>query len=576
MNVRRRWSALLTCAMLLTACGGAPTTGTSPAASTSAAASSAASPAASLASGGTPVSGGSIIVGTPQEPASLNPLLASATIEDAIGSLFTEGLVQIDAAGAFAPVLAEELPAVSDDGLTVTYKLKRGVTFSNGDPFTCADVQYTREAILSELSQVSTSGYSTIDTIDCPDEHTAIVRFSKLYAPYLRLFSYILPRAAGEVQQLDSWAFNRAPIGTGPWLLKEWKSGDSMALVRNPSYREQGKPYLDALNIKILPSREVGVQLLGTGEIDVLWDLTEADFPALKALEAQGVGYAAAVTGENELLVLNLADPAVDAPPDAATNPHPILSDLRVRQAMQLGIDRQAIAAALLYGNVQPGSTLLPVGQFACPGATAAYDPEAAKALLEQAGWQAGADGVRVKDGQRMELKVQTTSGNKLREDTQQVLVEQMKALGIALRIENVPSDVLFAGWGDNGLRKHGRFDIVLYTTGPGIDPDSHLFANYHSASIPTAENTGDGSNYSRYRNATVDEELDKAAATTDLAARKAAYCKANAQILTDLPRIPLYERLSLSGYRTRIQNFKVSPGASDFTVGSESWWLKP
>lgn len=575
MNVRRRWSALLTCTMLLAACGGPPTAGTSPIASTGTAASTAASPVASAASG-TPVSGGSIIVGTPQEPASLNPLLASATIEDAIGSLFTEGLVQIDATGAFTPVLAEELPAVSEDGLTVTYKLKRGVTFSNGDPFTCADVQYTREAILSELSQVSTSGYSAIDAIDCPDEHTAIVRFGKLYAPYLRLFSYILPRAAGDVKQLDTWAFNRAPIGTGPWLLKEWKSGDSLALARNPAYREQGKPYLDAVNIKILPSREVGVQLLGTGEIDVLWDLTEADFPTLKALEPQGVGYAAAVTGENELLVLNLADPAVDAPPDAAQSPHPILSDLRVRQAMQQGIDRQAIAAALLYGNVQPGSTLLPVGQFACPGATVTYNPEAAKALLEQSGWQAGADGIRVKDGRRMELKIQTTSGNKLREDTQQVLVEQMKALGIELRIENVPSDVLFAGWGDNGLRKHGRFDIVLYTTGPGIDPDSHLFANYHSASIPTAENTGDGSNYSRYRNATVDQELEKAAATTDLAARKEAYCKANAQILTDLPRIPLYERLSLSGYRTRIQNFKVSPGPSDFTVGSESWWLQP
>lgn len=524
-----------------------------------------------------PIPGGTLIVGSPQEPETLNPLLSSQSIADALSALTIEGLVEVDADGNYAPVLAEALPEVSEDGLVVTYKLKQGVKFSNGDPFTCADVVYTWEAIMSDLAQASTSGYRDIDSIECPDDYTVVMNFAQVYAPYLRLFSFVLPRAAGDPANLDSWEFNRKPIGTGPWVLKEWRAGDQIIYVKNPNYREaaEGRPYLDSVIIKILPSREVGMQLLGTGEIHALWDLIEADFPALEAMKSKGVGYAAAVTGENELLVLNFADPAVDAPPDPAQAPHPVLYDLRVRQAIQLAIDKQLIVDTLLNGQVKPGTTVLPVGQFACPQPLSEYNPEKAKALLEEAGWKVGADGIREKDGVKASLKFQTTSGNKLREDTQQVLVEMLKEIGIELRIENVPSDVLFAGWDNNGLRKHGRFDIVMYTTGPGIDPDSHLFGNYHSARIPTAANKGAGNNFSRYINPDVDAWIDEAAGITDVAQRRKLYCKVAEQINKDLPRIFLYERLLITGVRDEVQNFRVSPGPNDFTTGSANWWIK-
>jgi peptide/nickel transport system substrate-binding protein len=501
-------------------------------------------------------------------------VLATSSIEDAIGSFFTEGLVEVNADGQYAPVLAEALPEVSDDGLVVTYTLREGVTFSNGDPLECADVQFTLDAILSDLSQAGTAGYRDIDSIDCPDPRTVVVNFVELYAPYLRLFSYILPRAAGDLATLDTWEFNRNPIGTGPWVVQEWRTGDSITLAPNPNYRDEGKPYLETVVIRVLPSREVGMQLLGTGEIGVLWDLIEADFPQLEQMADQGVGYASAVTGENELLLLNLGDPAVEAPADVAANPHPILSDLRVRQAIQAGIDKQTIVDALLYGNVRVGNSVVPTGPFACPQEPSAYDPAAAQALLEEAGWVVGSDGIREKDGQRLSLKIQTTSGNKLREDTQQVLVEMMKAIGVEFIIENVPSDVLFAGWDSKGLRKIGNYDIVLYTTGPGIDPDSHLFGNYHSASIPTVENEGAGSNFSRWVNPAVDTAIDAGAATSDTAARQAEYCTVAEQINAELPRIFLYERLLITGYRTNLQNFRVSPGPADFTTGSANWWL--
>lgn len=521
-----------------------------------------------------PVRGGAVVIGTPQEPGVLNPLLASSSIEDAISSLTIEGLVQVDDQGNYVPVLAEALPAVSEDGLLVTYKLKPDIKFSNGDPFTCADVQFTVEAILSDLSGASTSGYNRIDAVECPDDLTAEVYFSEVYAPYLRLFSYIIPRSAGDLAALDSWDFNRNPIGTGAWIVKEWVAGDYIEFMPNPNYREAGKPYLDSLIVKILPSREVGMQLLGSGEIKALWDITEADFPALESMATQGVTYAGAQTGENELLLFNFADPAVDAPADASANPHPILNDLRVREAIQLAIDKQEIVDTLLYGNVNVGTTVLPNGAFACPQPPSEFNVEKANALLDEAGWTLGADGIREKDGVKMELKITTTSGNLLREQTEQVLVEMLKAIGLNLVIENVPSDVLFAGWDSNGMRKHGQFDILLYTTGPFLDPDSHLYQNYHSDNIPTAANEGAGSNYSRYVNADVDAWIDEAASITDIEQRRALYCQVAAQINQDLPRAFLYERLLLSGYRTELQNFKVSPGPSDFTWGAADWWL--
>ena len=568
MLLRKPLALLLLVAILLLA--GCTAAAVAPAADSEAAAAEAAAPAA-----GEPVRGGTAVAGTPQEPGVLNPLLILATIEDVVSSFVVEGLVQVDDQGAFVPVLAADLPAVSEDGLTLTYQIKPGITFSNGDPLACADVVYTWEAILSEFSQASTSGYDKIAAIDCPDDLTVVVTFSEVYAPYLRLFSYILPRSAGDPVDLDSWEFNRNPIGTGPWVLADWQAGNYIEFAPNPNYREEGKPYLDSLIVKILPSREVGLQLLGTGEILSLWDVTEADFPALDAMSEQGVSYATARTGENELLVFNFADPAVDAPADASANPHPVLNDLRVRQAIQFAINKQELADTLLYGNVAVGTTILPTGDYACPQPPSEFSVEKANALLDEAGWTLGADGIREKDGVKMELKITTTSGNLLREQTQQVLAEMLKVVGISLVIENVPSDVLFAGWASDGLRKHGAFDIVMYTTGPYQDPDSHLNTNYNSASIPTAENEGSGSNYSRWVNADFDAAIDEAASLTDLDARRELFCTAAELINQDLPRLFLYERLLVNGYNTRLQNFKVSPGPSDFTFESQNWWIQ-
>lgn len=233
---RWRWVSLLVLAVivlpLVAGCGGqtaAPAAEAPTAEAPAVEVPAAEAPVAEAPAATGPTPGGVLIVGSPQEPETLNPLLSGQSIADALSALSVEGLVEVDAEGKYAPVLVEALPEVPEDGLVVTYQLKPGVTFSNGDPFTCADVVYTWNAVMSDLSQASTSGYSDIDSIDCPDDTTGVVNFAELYAPYLRLFSYILPQAAGDPANLDS------------------------------------------VIVKILPSREVGMQLLGiaNGLLDV-------------------------------------------------------------------------------------------------------------------------------------------------------------------------------------------------------------------------------------------------------------------------------------------------------------------
>ncbi len=521
--------------------------------------------------------GGVAVVGILQEPGSLSPLFAASEIDDMIASFVVEGLVGIDADGSYVPVLAESLPEVSSDGLLLTYKIKPGIRFSNGDELVCADVQFTRDTILSSLSRTGSSGYSDIETIECPDDYTVVVTLSDLYAPYLNLFSFIVPRSAGDPAVMDSWSYHRAPTGTGPWVVSNWIAGDSIEFTPNPYYRDPGKPYLDRIIVKILPNREMGLQRLAAGEITVFWDLGEADLPI--AAQQPGVLYASAAygSGENELLVFNFADPGVDAPLDPADAPHPILYDLHVRQAIQFAIDKQAIAAALLDSSARPATSVLPAGAFACPLPPSEYNPTKAIALLEQAGWMPGADGIRTNTaGSRLSLKIASPSGSQIHEHTAQLLAEMLNQVGIELLFEALSPEGFFAAWEPNGIRPHGGFDILLYTTGAGIDPDAHLFANYHSAGIPTFENQGTGSNYSRYIHADIDAWIDEAAHLTSAGARRDLYCKVAAQINSDLPRIFIYERPALSGYREELQNFSLSSGFAGLSVASQIWWLQP
>ncbi len=525
----------------------------------------------------TPKRGGKVVVAYWQSPVQLNYYAGTQTVVNDVNQYVVEGLTNVMPDGTRVPWLAKEVPTlqnggVSADGKTVTYKLKEGVLFSDGTPLTCDDVVFTWKYIMTPgVGVTSTTGYKDIDSIECPDPLTVVIKFKQVYAPFLVLFDRaIIPRNAGDLKNAKDWPYNRKLIGTGPFKIEEWVPDDHITLSRNEKFRDKDRPLLDTLILRYTPSSDVTLQLLASGDVDVMWNNTEADIPVLE--KSPGVRIVMVPGASSERLNLNLAENKEGADP---SKPHPMLSDVRVRQAISLGLNRLRIIDKLLFGKAQPGSSELVQGFFSCPEVKPyPYDPEKAKQLLDEAGWKPGADGIRTKDGQRLRLKFQTTSGNKLREDSQVLMSEDMKAIGVELFIENAPSSVVLGTWESGAAIKRGNFDIEMHTTGPGVDAHGQMFALWHSSQMPT-EKFKSGTNITRYNNPKADEILDKAAGELDPNKRRAMYCQVAQMIYDDASTIYLYARNSINSQRVRVQGNVAGNIWRNIGWDAHNWWVQ-
>jgi peptide/nickel transport system substrate-binding protein len=527
---------------------------------------------------GQPKPGGTLRIALYQEPAILNPYLNSQTAGTEVMNLIFLGLTEVDPDGKRLPVLATEVPTVqnggvSADGKTVTYKLRRDVKWHDGKPFTAKDVQFTWQAIMDTSNPIaSRTGYNLITAVEMKDEYTATVVFKEFYAPFATLFPSILPAHAydGKTAGMDKHDQARKPIGTGPFKVQEWSSGNHVTLAKHADFHQKGKPYLDQVVFRITPSREVGIAQVKTGEADVVWDLSEASVPEVEADPNLIVWSGPAP--DVERLILNFSAPS--GPTQGLPgSKHPVLSDPKVREAIELAINKKGIVDKLLFGKTTVASSPVPMGWAAYKPAPVDYNPNRAKQLLDEAGWRPGPDGIRAKDGVKMALTYSTTTGNALRERTQQVIQENLQEVGILLEIRNLPSAVLLGQWADNSPRKRGNFDINMWTTNAGIDPHQHLVQYFHSSQIPTEANKGDGFNYSRLMDPEVDKALEEAGATPDEAKRKAAYERALKGIIASRAHIYLYNRLDVDGARKYVQGHKNNAW-STLTWDLHEWWL--
>jgi len=517
---------------------------------------------------GEPKTGGVLTLGLYQEPDNLNPYLAVQTASRLVRELTIEGLVDAGPGDEYVPALAAEVPSeenggISADGRTITYQLREGLEWSDGHPLTSADVKFTWDTIMAPGNAVnSRTGYELIDSIETPDDTTVVVQFSELYAPALSLFSIaagILPQHVLEGQSLADAEYNRAPEGTGPFVVSEWTSGDSIVLDRNPNYREDGRPYLDQIVVRLIPSREVGIARLRAGEVDVLWDLIETQIPEFEQLP--DVTLQSTPTTNVEYLGLN--------------TDNPILADVNVRQAIAAAVDRSPIVDDLLYGKTEAATSPIGMG-WAAPEdlQLPEYDPAAAQALLEDAGWTDGdGDGIREKGGQPLELRITTPTGSQTRELTQQLLQEQLGAVGIRLTIENAPAASIFGNWEENGLLKRGEFDIVEDTWGADFDPADFLATLFTSDQIPTAANGGEGWNFFRLDDPQLDAAIAAGSATLNQEERAAAYRTAVERIAESSVYIPLYRRAELDAFSAAVQGYEINSW-DEFTWNAKDWWL--
>jgi peptide/nickel transport system substrate-binding protein len=541
--------------------------------------------------------GGTLVLGFYQEPELLSALIRTQTVATWAGDFLESGLVIPAPDGTFIPELAKEVPSpsnglVSEDGLTVKYNLMEGIKWEDGDPFDCQDIVFTWQVVTHpESGAVSVSGYEDMESITCEDnDMTVVIKYSKFYAPYLTMFKDgIIPSHLGlDPADMQNWEFNRKPLSLGPYKLEEWISGDSMTLVRNENYwkwESEGKPYVDTIILRWIESREVGKQLIQTGDLDFVWDLSEADIP--EAENWEGVVISNVPSTSTERLVLNHVDPELDAPCAdwlrENPSPHWALGDPKVREAIELGIDKQTIVDKLLYGLATVSSTEMNLGWAAADIPPSEFNPEKARALLEEAGWtDEDGDGVRecngcpyAEAGKILKLKLQSTSGNALREQCEQVLIEMMADIGIEFYIENVPSAELFGSYSAGAFRKHGQFDILLYTTTYGADPHYDINGYYASYNAPCDDNGGSGFNYARWISDEFDAQMEIAGSSPDLEVRKAAYQRGCELIAEGRPHIYLYDRADVDFLREHFKGYEANIWTFTGSWNAEEWYLE-
>ncbi len=546
-------------------------------------------PEAKAATGGDqPVRGGQVVLVIPEEPATLNPYLADAAIVRQVAEATSwTGLTTVNETGEFVPTLAAELPTeanggLSADHLTVTWKLRPDLKWSDGQPLTSDDVKFTWEAISNpDSGALNSEGFPEIESVETPDALTAIVHYSEPYVGYLDQFSRgLLPRhATGTPETMLNWEWNRKPVGAGPFVLQEWKSGESITFERNPNYSEAGKPYLDRLIFKAVPEPAAQTALMLQGEAHVhLWPgETRAEYDTLMKGQAKQV----LVPGIwNMAIDFNLSQP-FDKDPGASA-PHPILGDIRVRQAIAHAIDYDTLMRDVMQGDVKPSDNPFAYGWYECDlPRQYGFDQEAAKKLLDEAGWVAGSDGIRVAkgakyaaDGTRLSLELQGYTNFEPLQRTEEFIVENLKAVGVEAKIQNYDFSIIFGSFADGSPRKLGDFDMLIYDRGFTIEPQGEVQRSWSSQSIPNADNPSDDNNF-RWVNAEADAAIAEAGSTFDLDQRKAAYCRLGEQILADLPQIYMYVFQDGYGMSDRLHGYTVSTWGS-MTWGAQNWWLAP
>ena len=457
-------SILIALSMALAACGGgastpqvpanqSPTTGPS-------GGESPAAPTSNVRTGGDK----SIVVVIPEDPPSFNPIMADTGYDALVMKLVLLGLADIDPDGNIFPELAAELPTqengdvVLDEEagtMAVTWKLRQDVQWADGTPVTADDVVFTYDAIVDPNTGSWIPGIDYVDSVEKVDDYTVVVNYNAVYPGYLTQFGgeqvVIWPAHYCDASQgFSSWDCNRQPLSDGPFTLDEWVNGDHMTFVRNENYFEAGKPAIAKITVRIVPDESVRKTMLINGDADLDMWTTENMVEDLK--NAPNVEVTPSKT--NRWVMRIFFNLAAKGTTDPVATPHPILSDVRVRRAIRMAIDVDTISKEFFLGYAQPTWTEFFRQPYVCDIPRPKYDPEAAAALLDEAGWKdTDGDGVRechgcgtAEDGYKMEMQFITYAeyGEPLIL-TQQLIAEMLGKLGIKLNLSVVEGSVLWA-----------------------------------------------------------------------------------------------------------------------------------
>ncbi|SEL16539.1 peptide/nickel transport system substrate-binding protein [Roseivivax marinus] len=477
-----------------------------------------------------------------QAPSILNPYLSGGTKDIQASSLVLEPLVRYDETAERQPWLVTEVPTlenggVSEDLTQITYNLRDDITWSDGSPLTAEDVVFTAEYCMDpEGGCAQRAKFDHIESVEAVDDQTVTVTFSRPmpnpYSMFVGGESPIIQKAQfqdclGAAASTCTEA-NFNPIGTGPFVVEDFRPNDVITFTANDNYREEDKPAFQTVNFKgggdaVAAARAV----LETGEYDYAWNL-QLTPDVLDQMAAAGQGEPIAAFGTLvERIEMNMTDPSPDLPEgERATvqHPHPILTDERVRRALSMAIDRQLLTE-IGYGQAgQATCNLVPAPeQFASDNTEClTQDIEGAKALLDEAGWtDENGDGVREKDGMDLSLLFQSST-NAVRQDFQALIKQWWSEIGVETELRNVDSSVFFGGDpGSPDTFQKFYADVEMYANNfDGTDPQPYL-AQYRCGNEPKPESQWQGENINRFCSEEYDALLDELGETGEPAERQ-------------------------------------------------------
>jgi peptide/nickel transport system substrate-binding protein len=536
-----------------------------------------------------PAEGSSITILIAEAPPSFNASIGDTGYDALVMELALLGLADFDANGQIFPELAEQLPTVENGGVVVdeengtmdvTWKMRKDVEWADGEPVNADDVVFTYDAIVHPETGSWTQGIDYVDGVEKIDDYTVVVHYNTIYPGYLTQFGgeqvVIWPEHYCDAEQgFVAWDCALTPLSSGPYILEEWAAGDHLTFVRNPNYFEPGKPAIDEVIVRIVPEASVRREMLVRGDGDVIMWATEAVVDSLKDEPSVKISQSPTVRWAMRLF-FNLAERGTI---DAQGTPHPILSDVRVRQAIRQAIDVDTISNEIFLGYSTPVWSEFFREPFVCDVPRPVYDPAAAMALLEEAGWvDEDGDSVRechgcqtAEEGYPMSMEFMTYSeyGEPL-ELTQQLIGEMLADIGIQLKLSILEGSVLWADYQSGGIEQRGDFDINLWDDGYfGDDPTDFLWELYYSqAAEPDL-----GWNVVRYVNEEVDALIDSAY-TLDEAARKDLFCQLAEILDRDLPVMLMFSAINADAYSARLEG--VQSSINDIvTWNVADWTLK-
>ncbi|MFJ3496381.1 ABC transporter substrate-binding protein [Streptomyces sp. NPDC086091] len=450
---------------------------------------------ACAAPGGGPAGDGAadtVVIGVASEPDTLSPLLGYG--KDGNSKIF-DGLLTHDADLALRPALAQDLPEITDGGLTYTYTLRGGVEFSDGEKLTADDVVFTYRTVLDAgTNNTYRSELDAIEDVRAAGDATVVFTLKYPYAPFAaRTVLPIVPEHVAGKQDPNTGAFNTRPVGTGPYVLADWRKGEKLTFKANPRYWGP-EPKVKSFTMAIVEDDDVRATRMRAGDLDgaILP-------PNLAATFAKDGGRRTYDATSYDFRTVTL--------PTA----NKVTGDRAIRRALDAAVDRQAMVDKILEGAGRPAYGPLPLDDpWFAKGIERPQDLAGAGKILDAAGWKPGSDGIRAKDGRKASFTLLYPSGDKVRQDHALAYASDAKKTGIDVEVESATWEV---------IEPRMKNDAVLAGFGSTGDPDFGLYTLLHSSLA------GDGfNNMGRYDDPAVDAALDTGRRSQDPAARKTAY----------------------------------------------------